>query len=48
MINVKNCFQINGILQFRLGADGGKTFNKIRLFMINTAYYNIGISDINR
>ena len=48
MVNVQNIFNINGIFQFCLGMDSGKTLHKQTFSLLDTANDNICISDINR
>ena len=47
MVNIKNRLQINGVFQFCLRPDSGKPLYKINLFIVYTAHYNVGVSDIN-
>ena len=47
MINIKNCFQVNGIFQLCFCAYRRETFYKVGFFPVDTAHNNIGVSDIN-
>ena len=48
LVDIKDIFYVNGVLQFRLRADCGEPLDKTAFVSLHASDHNIGISYINR